>query len=103
MRKAGYPERTILFQPRVHRFQRRGIELIKAITSFPPFLHQVGASQQTQMPGYGGTGNWKGLRNLTGRATALPQQIQDGSPRGIGQGMKGGFRGICDTAAPHNV
>ena len=49
--ETALPEDSVLLQPRIHRPQWLGIELVKTMPPFAPFLHQVGAPQQSQMFG----------------------------------------------------
>ena len=91
-RQVGLPEDAILLQPRVHGLQRFRIELVQAMPPFALLLHQMGAAQQAQVFGNRGPRHRKRPRNLPGRLDSLPQQVEYGPARGIGQGVEGSFR-----------
>jgi hypothetical protein len=41
VRQACLPQKAILFQPRVDRPQRLGVELVEAMAAFAPFLDEM--------------------------------------------------------------
>ena len=102
IRQTRLPEHAILFQPRIHSLQRLRIELVKAMTAFAPFFYKMSLAQQTEMFRNGRSLNRKCSRDLPGRQTALPQQVEHGSTGGIGEGAES-CRLICNRSVAHNV
>jgi hypothetical protein len=66
------PETPVAAQPRIHRLQRHGIQLVDAMSSLAPLLHQLRASQHSQMFRYRRPRHGKGSRNLPRWQAPLP-------------------------------
>ena len=101
--KAGLPEGAVLVQPGINGLERLGIELIDPVAPLPALLHQMSAAQQAQVLGNGRAGHGEGLGDAAGGLTALAQQVENSAPRGIGEGAKNGFGGICNRTVTHNA
>ena len=56
----------------------------------PLLLDEAAAAQHPQVPADCGSAHLCGGGELTGRAWALPEQIHDPPPGGLGQGYEGG-------------
>jgi hypothetical protein len=66
-------------------------------------VHQMRASQQTQVLGNRRPRDRKRLGYLSGRLAAFAQQVEYGPAGRIGQGAESGFRGIRNRLVPHNA
>ena len=89
--QAGAPEDAVLLDPGVDGAERFGIQLVDAVAAFAMFADQVGAAQQAQVLGDGGTGDREGFGDLSGGLAAAAEEIEDGAAGGIGEGLEGGF------------
>jgi hypothetical protein len=65
------------------------------------FAHQMRPAEQAQVLGDRRTRNWESPRDMARGLASPPQQIQNRAPRGIGQSLKGRFRGICNQTVSH--
>lgn len=101
--QAGAPECAVLLQPGIDRLQRFGVELIDPVPAFAALAYQMSAAQQAQVFGNGGPGYRKCAGNLAGGLASLAQQIENGAAGGIGQGVKCGFRRICNRTVTHTA
>jgi hypothetical protein len=66
------PETPVAAQPRIHRLQRHGIQPVDAMSSLAPLLHQLRASQHSQMFRYRWPRHGKGSCNLPRWQASLP-------------------------------
>jgi hypothetical protein len=66
------PETPVAAQPRIDGLQRHGIQLVDALSSLAPLLHQLRASQHSQMFRYRRPRHGKGSRNLPRWQASLP-------------------------------
>jgi hypothetical protein len=89
--QAGTPETAVLFEPRVYRTQRLGVQPINAQAAFAMLADEMCAAQQAQVLGDGRAGDGKGARDLSGRLAAAAQEIENGAAGGIGQGLERGL------------
>lgn len=64
------------------------IELVDDLLSDARGEHEVGVSQDGEMPGDGWPGRVEVLGNLPGRAGAVLQQAEDVAPGGVGKGLE---------------
>jgi hypothetical protein len=64
------PEAAVLIEPEIESTQGFGIEAVNAMAAFAPLAHEMGAAEQSQVPGNGWTGNRKSLRDGAGRLAA---------------------------------
>jgi len=103
IRQIVLPEDAIRLQPRIHSLQWPGIQLVDTVATLATLFDQMGAAQEAQMFGYGGAGYRESLRNPTGWLASLPQQVENGPARGIGQGVEGRFRRVRNRTVPHNA
>jgi hypothetical protein len=71
------------------------------VATFAMFAHQMRPAEQAQVLGDCRTRNWEGPRDVARGLASPPQQIQNRAPCGIGQSLKGGFRGICNRTVSH--
>jgi hypothetical protein len=97
------PEAAVLVEPVVYGAERFGIELVDAVAAFAMLVHKVGATQQAKVLGDGGTGNREGSGDFSGGLAAPAQQVEDGAASRIGQGLEGGFGGICNRTVTHDA
>jgi hypothetical protein len=102
-RQVRAPEAAVLVEPGVHGAQGFGIELVDAVAAFAVFLHQVGAAQEAEVFGDGGTRNREGPGDFSGGLAAPAQEIEDGAAGGIGQGLESSLGGICNRTVTHNA
>ena len=51
----------------------------------------------------GGTGNGESSGDFSGGLAAPAQEIEDGAAGGVGEGLEGGFGGICNRSVTHNA
>ena len=86
------PEVAVLVEPGIDGAQRLGIKLIDTVAALAVLPHEVGAAQQPQVLGDGRAGNGKSLGDLSGGLAAAAKQVEDRTPRGVGEGLESGFR-----------
>jgi hypothetical protein len=105
--QARCPEDAVLLDPRVDGAERFRVELVNAIASFAMLTDEVSAAQEAEMLGDSRTGYRKGVGDLSGGLTATAEEIENGSPGWIGEGLKGGLLDpgvlICNRSVTHNV
>lgn len=101
--EARLPETSILVEPGIDRFQGTSVQLVKPVPTLTALLHEMGTSQQAQVFRDGRTGDGKGLGDPSGRQASLPQQVEHCATGGIGEGVKGSLRGICNQPVTHNA
>jgi hypothetical protein len=97
------PETAVLVEPVVYGAEGFGIELVDAVAAFAVLVHEVGAAQQAKVLGDRGAGNGEGSGDFSGGLAAPAQEIEDGAAGGVGEGLEGGFGGICNRSVTHNA
>jgi len=85
------PEVAVLIEPCVHRPQGFWIEVVNAVAAFAVLPHQVGAAEQAQVLGDGGTRDGKSSGDFSGGLAAAPQEVEDGAAGGVGERLEGGL------------
>jgi hypothetical protein len=63
----------------------------------------VGAAQEAQVFGNGGTGKGKGLGDFSGGLAASAQEVEDGAAGGVGERLECRLGGICNRTVTHNA
>ena len=101
------PEDAVLLDPGIDSTERLGVQFVNTISAFAVFADQVGAAEEAQVLGDGGTGYGKSFGDLSGGLAAAAEEIEDGAAGGIGEGVEGGLgslaAGICNRTVPHNA
>ena len=97
------PEAAVVVEPVVYGAERFGIELVDAVAAFAMLVHEVGAAQQAKMFRDRGTGDGESSGDFSGGLAAPAKEIEDGAAGRIGQGLEGGFGGICNRTVTHNA
>jgi len=89
MREAGFPEDAVLAQPGIDGAQGSRIQLVDAVAARPMFPNQTSASEQAQMFRDGWPGDGKESSNPAGGKPFLPEEIENGPARWIGECAEG--------------
>jgi hypothetical protein len=87
--EAHFPEVPVLIEPGIDGAKRFGIELVNPVAAFAMFTDEMGAAQQAQVLGDGGTGDGKGSGNVSRGLAAAAQQIEHGAAGRVGQSLEG--------------
>ena len=95
-RQVSAPEAAVVVEPFIYGAERLGIELVDAVAAFAVLVNQVRATKKAQVFGDGGTGDGKGSGDFSGGLAAAAEKVEDGAAGGIGQGLEGRFRRICN-------
>src|ERR1700722_10336011 len=83
------PEHSISAEPGIDGSQWSRIQLVIAVPTLTALLHQMGASQQTQVFRNRRSRDGKRPSDASSRQTALPQKVQHGATGGVGQCSEG--------------
>ena len=97
------PEIAIVIEPLIDGLEGLGVEPIKAVSAASVLHHQTRFAELTQVFRNRGTGNRESLGDLPGGLGSGAKQVEHGSAGGIGEGVKRGFRRICNRTVPHNA
>lgn len=92
-----------MLQPGVDCAKRLGIQMVEAVPAFPMLVHQVCATQQTQVFRNRRPRDRKRLRDLPSRLAPFAEQVENRSPGRISESVESGLRRICNRLVPHNV
>jgi hypothetical protein len=82
------PEAPVLIEPSIQVAQRFRIELIDAVAAFPNFGDQLRGVQYAKVFGNGWAAHVEASRDLIHRLPAFAQAIENGTSRGVGDGVK---------------
>lgn len=77
--------------------------MVKPMTALAVLSDKLRAAQQAQVPRDRGARDRKSPRNLTGGSASVSEHIQNGSPSGIGKGIEGSLRRMCNRTLTHNT
>src|SRR6516225_8502656 len=103
--KVALPEIPVLVQPGVDTPQRLGVQPVQPVSPFTALLHQARSPQQ-QVLRNRRTRNRKLPRDLSCGQRSLPQKVQHGAARRIGQRLEGcccRAPRICSHTVTHNT
>ena len=82
----GGPGHPVLVQPAVHHLEGGGVQRVEPQLGAAPFVYQPGVSQDSKVPGDGGTADREAAGHFAGREFTAPHQIEDGAAGRVGQG-----------------